>query len=87
MTIKALVEKLTVDILSDASTTNRNGANKDTKSNRVSYGYMMKSANILTFLGQEVDVACWEENGQLRVECITINGKKINLHPEYVFGK
>ena len=70
-----LLDKLAADLILDALYTNGHAAKEDASRNRVNYGSAIKGAEILREMGQEADIACWEDNGYLRISKVTINGK------------
>ena len=79
-TIKGLVDKLTTDFILGALHVNDCADGKDANRNRVNYGIVTEAAKILRLLGQEVEAACWEDNGYLRISKYIINGKTTEIH-------
>jgi hypothetical protein len=77
---KELIDKLTTNFILDALHVNDCADGKDANRNHVNYGCVTRCAHVLRLLGQEIEIACWEDNGYLRISKYTINGKTTELH-------
>ena len=77
-----LFEKLKNNLISSAGNVNRTAADKDSNRNRVNYGCASAYASVLRELGNEIDIACWEDSGYLKIEKIVFDGDVINFNAE-----
>lgn len=76
MNTEILIETLTVDLIKALRNVCYYAVTGDINRNHTNCGVATQSANTLRLLGQEVEIACWEDNGFLQIEELTINGKK-----------
>jgi len=77
---KALVEKLLVDLIISAREVNNSAERQDCNRNHTNYGIASKCADILNFLDEDIDIACWQDGDYLKIPKVTINGKVTEYH-------
>ena len=74
-----LVGKMKVNLFQAAMNVNRQAEDKDANRNHVNYGRATAFASVLHDLGHEVEIACWEDEGFLKIPKITIDDKTTNF--------
>jgi len=70
-----ITDKLLVDIMRYTHNVNYCGKTKDFSRNRVNYGYACQCADMFRFLGHDVQLDMWEDDGFFKIERLIINGK------------
>lgn len=79
MDFDILIETLKVELIKALSNVCCCSVTGDVNRNHTNYGVATQCANTLRLLGQEVKIACWEDDGYLLIENLIINGKDINF--------
>jgi len=77
--VETLFGKIKVDLIGAVINVNQYAKEKDLNRNHVNYGVAIADANVLRELGHKVEIACWEDDGYLKVPKITINEELLNL--------
>ena len=74
--IETLIDELKADLIITAGNVDFHAAKKELSYNLTNYGVVSKTANVLYKLGQQVDVYQWKDGEYIRIESVTINGKR-----------
>ncbi|MDD2400904.1 MAG: hypothetical protein PHD60_01585 [Clostridia bacterium] len=71
--------KIKVNLFGAVTRVNNYASEKDTNRNHTNYGAVTAYADILRELGHEIEIACWEDDGYLKIEKVTINENSLKL--------
>ncbi|GHV18792.1 hypothetical protein FACS18949_06110 [Clostridia bacterium] len=66
--------------LSRVTYENRKKKGKDIPRNHTNYGIVTKCADVLRFLGQEVEIPCYGDGEYLKIPKVVIDGKETAYH-------
>ena len=70
---------MVTDLYKAALNVNDYAHKEDINRYHTNYGVAFKCADVLRTLGEEVDMSCGEDAGYLKIEAVTINGKRTSF--------